>query len=240
MRTIVWFTYFFASLIFFIPYQAFIAVLKLLGKNESAEKRIDYIVRWWLNSLLRLAGVRTEVSGKENLPEGAAVYVANHQGDFDVPLMLVHLGAAHGLIAKKEVKKIPFIGVWVKWIHCIFLDRGNNASALATMTTAVQQLKDGHSLIIFPEGTRSRGGPVKEFKAGAVNIAARVGVPIVPVCISGSYKALEEKNRIRPADCKVAILPPVYPAEMARQEMKGLNAQLQTLIEEKLAEISGE
>ena len=233
MRTVFWFIYFFVSLFLLIPCQLYIAVLKKTGKTEKAEAKVNKFARWWMNSLLKLAGAKITITGQENLPAGPAVYLSNHQGNFDIPLLLVHLGKAHGFIAKKEIEKIPLIGQWVKWIHCICLDRESNQSAIATFQQTVHQLKDGHSIIIFPEGTRGRGGPMNPFKEGAVTIAKKAGVPVVPLCINGTYKAMEANGGwIKPAAYSLTILPPVDLAALSRGELKELTGVLQTQIEE--------
>ncbi|MDL2215956.1 1-acyl-sn-glycerol-3-phosphate acyltransferase [Ruminococcaceae bacterium OttesenSCG-928-N02] len=240
MKTLLWFIYFFVSLICLIPYQAYVALLKKTGKEEKAQAKVNDIVRWWMGSLLRLAGVTADVQGAQYLPEGPAVFICNHQGYFDIPLLLVHLNAAHGFVAKQEIKRIPLLGQWMRWIHCIYLDRASGASGIATMNIAVQQLKRGHSLIIFPEGTRSRGGPIKEFKAGATSIAKRAGVPIVPICINGSYKAMEANGmKIKKAHCDLVVLPAVDVTDMGREEFRNLHTQLQKGIEGTLNVLQG-
>ena len=170
---------------------------------------VEYLLGklWWI--VLGAAGVTYETRGLENLPEGPALYVGNHQSIFDIFVILVGMGPAKGFIAKKELSKIPIAHLWLEALGCIYIDRGDLRASLATMKQAEEKLKNGQSMIVFPEGTRSRGPEMGEFKHGAIRCALKAGVPIVPFALDNCYKAYEETGRITPTHIKISILPPV-------------------------------
>ncbi len=191
MRTIIWFLYFWLSLILLVPSMLRAQFLTSRRKWEKRDRMVNSRVRWWMGSLLRLAGVEVTVSGLENIPNCPAVFVSNHQGNFDIPILLCNLDRVHGIVAKIELQKIPFIRIWMRYFNCVFIDRNNPRRSMAALNQAIRNIQEGGSMIIFPEGTRSRNDEVGEFKAGGFKIAQKTGAPIVPVCIGGSYKAME-------------------------------------------------
>ena len=170
--------------------------------------------------------------GKENIPDYPCVYVANHQSNFDIPLMLTCLDKPNGLIAKVELKKLPLIRDWMELLDCVFIDRNNAKQSVSALNAAADNLvTNGVSFVIFPEGTRSKGDTVGEFKSGAFKIATKSKATIVPVVIDGSYKVMEQNNMwIKPANVTVKILPPIKTSDMTREETKGLTEQVRNLI----------
>ena len=189
------------------------------------------IVRRWARRLLRLAGAKVEVTGQDNLPDEPAVYVANHQGNFDIPILLTVLHEPHGLIAKQELAKLPFVRAWMRHLHCMFVDRSSPRAGAQVIVDGERLLESGRSVSIFPEGTRSRGGPMHRFQGGAFRIATRAGAPIVPVTIDGSYRLMEAQGFwIRPASVRVTIHPPVPTADLSREQMRSLPDQVHDTI----------
>ena len=185
IRTIVWFAYFWLSLIGLMP--------ALIKANKMTEKEklefADRKARRWSSQLLKLAGCKVEVTGLEHIPENTAVlYVCNHQSNFDIPLAISHLPKTKGFIAKIELLKMPLVRDWMKHMKCIFMDRSDIRQQVKGISQGVQFLKSGQSMIIFPEGTRSPDGEVKAFKPGGLKLATKSGVPIVPVTIKNSKK----------------------------------------------------
>ena len=127
-------------------------------------------------------------------------------------------------VAKKELEKVPLLGYWMKLDGCLFLDRKDIKQSVGVIMQAADKLKEGMNMVIFPEGTRSKGGPVKEFKAGSFKPAIKAGVPIVPVTLDGTYKVIEgtPKYIITPAEVNVVIHPPIETAGLSRAEIKEL------------------
>ena len=224
MRTIIWFIYFWIVLILFSPFEMWAFHLKKTSTREKKEAFVFPCVNIWARSLLKLAGVKVNVEGRENIPKDeACVFVANHQGNFDIPIMLTCLDHPNGIVAKKEIDGLPFVKGWMRLLDCVFIDRENPRKAMKTINDAIDLVKGGRSMVIFPEGTRSKGGPVKEFKGGAFRVCEKSGAPIVPVCINGTYKIMEmNHNRIKPAEVSIKILPAIETKDMDRMELKAL------------------
>ena len=225
IRTAVWFVCFFITLVFYTPLMLLAALLCRLGKENAARRITRPFVWLWCKMRLVLAGVRVTVTGRENIPAGRAViFTPNHQGNFDIPVMLTSLDAPHGMLAKAETNKIPFVRIWMRVIGCVFVDREDARSAMHALTECTQRLENGQSLIVFPEGTRSKGGPMGEFKQGAFRMACRAKAPVVPVAIDGTYRVMEANGGlIRPAGVRVQILPPIETAGLSRAEQKTLH-----------------
>ena len=187
MRTIIWFIYFWLYLLCTVFALNKVRRLTKQGKIKEHDEKVRFHVNNWAGRLLRLAGAKITVEGRENIPQGPCVFAANHQGYFDIPLMLTQLDEPHPLVAKKEIQKLPLIRSWMKELNCLFIDRENPRQAMECLKKAGELLEQGYSVVIFPEGTRSKGGPIGEFKAGTIRVATKAKAPIVPVRIEGTY-----------------------------------------------------
>ncbi|MEG0017656.1 MAG: lysophospholipid acyltransferase family protein [Hydrogenoanaerobacterium sp.] len=231
MRTLIWFIYFWAYLLFLVPSMKKAERLQGEGKADECDTLTQKNTRAWANALLHLAGVKVEIFGLENIPTEPCVYVCNHQGNFDIPILLTALPRANGILAKKELQKLPFIRNWMQLLNCVFIDRKNPRQAIAALNTAVLHIKKGHSIIVFPEGTRSRCAAAAEFKAGAFKIATKTKVKIVPLRIDGSYRVMEQNGGfIHPAEVKLTILPYVETQGLTSEEAKELPGRLREII----------
>ena len=140
-----------------------------------------------------------------------------------------------GFIAKIELSKLPLVHTWMKLIQCVFMDRKDLRQSLKAMDQGIQILKSGQSMVIFPEGTRSKGGPMGEFKKGSLRLAQKTNVPIVPIAISGSYKIMEERVfRITPAEVDVRIGKPILlqelPQDMAKNAIELVESTIKDLL----------
>ena len=233
LRTLWWFIFFFGSLLFLAPSMHKAKKWKAAG-DERAEALIHKKVTWWAQSLLDITGVTVTVTGRENIPANrAVVFTPNHQSNYDIPLMLTQLDCPHALVAKIETKKIPLVRTWMELLDCVFLDRENPRQAVAAMNEASKVLERGKSVIVFPEGTRSKGDAMGEFKSGAFKMAFKAKAPIVPVVIDGSYKAMEANgNLMCPAHVNIHILPSVETANLDRTAQKELPVQIAAMIAE--------
>lgn len=231
LRTIVWFLYFFGALLALIPNMHKARKLKAAG-DPGAKAYIDHYVRRWAGTLLKLAGVTVTVKGLEHIPrDRAVVFTPNHQGDYDIPLLLVHLDEPHGLVAKIETKKIPLVRTWMELLDCVFIDRESPRKAMESMRAAGALLAEGKSMIVFPEGHRSKGDGMLEFKSGAFKIACKAGAPVVPVVIDGSYRIMEANhNLMKPAHVNITVLPPVETGGLDRAAQRALGEQVAGLI----------
>lgn len=238
MRTIIWFIYFWLYLLVLLPQHLHVRRLEQRGDVAAHDALTRRVVGRWARRLLKLAGARVTVAGLENLPQGPAVYVSNHLGYFDIPVLLGYLGDdTKPLVAKKEIEKIPLIRDWMKELRCVFIDRDNPRAAVAALNEAADWVKGGYSMVVFPEGTRSKTGKTAEFKAGAFKIAQKNKVPVVPVCITGT-DLLMERNRywIHPAAVTLTVLPAIQTEGYAKEDWRALPALAEAQVRAQLGE----
>ncbi len=231
MRTVLFFIYFFGYLLFKIPVALWAKALTKKGEMEKRDIIVNKTVTQWATTLLKIAGVNVTVTGMENIPKEAHLIVPNHQSNFDVPIMLSCLDKPKGFFSKIEVKKIPIVPLWMEYIACVFVDRSNPRQGVKAILEGAQNLKDGKSLIIFPEGTRSKGGPVGEFKNGAFRVAEKSKAPVVPVRIDGSFRAMEANGGfIKPCDVEITIFNPIITKDYTKEDFANLPALVRGVI----------
>lgn len=236
MRTILWFLYFWLYLLAVEPWLWKVRALKRQGRTEEHDILAGRIIHNWARRLLAAAGARVTVEGLENLPEGTAVFVSNHQSYFDIPLALGYLGDPKGLVSKKEIDRIPFIRQWMRELGCVFLDRENLRASVSALGDASDRVAAGYSMVVFPEGTRSETGEVGEFKAGAFKIAQKNKVPVVPFVLEGSSRLMGKHSLwIHPASVTVKILEPIDTSCYGREEWRALPALAERRVKDGLA-----
>ena len=231
VRTIVWFIYFGISLILLIPSILKVNYLKSKGKIEKMDKLVEKRTKNWADSLLRLSGCEVEVEGQENIPKDKNVlFVSNHQSNFDIPILMKYLDKHKGFIAKKELGKIPLLNGWMKAMHCVFMDRDNPRESIRAIREGIDLLKEGYSLVLFPEGTRSEDGNLGEFKSGGLRLAVKSKVDVVPIVIEGTSGIMKKGSiLIKPAKVKVKILPLVK-TEKYKDDTKKLTKNIRNII----------
>ncbi|MCF0151242.1 MAG: 1-acyl-sn-glycerol-3-phosphate acyltransferase [Firmicutes bacterium] len=172
-----------------------------------------------------LAGAKVVVRGKENIPQETACFTGNHQSYLDALVILLHLGDVKAYLLKKELMSVPLLNWYIEATNSVPLDRENVRKSVESIRDLTEKLKNGVSVALFPEGTRSHGPQMGEFKPGAFKAAQKARVPIVPFAIDGSYKLFEEKGHIRPGTFQVSVLAPIPPAEydgLTTQEISDL------------------
>ena len=168
------------------------------------------------------------------MTDSPVLYVGNHQGDMDILLIMSELGDLYSIVAKKETKKVPIVAQWMANADCIFMDRGNPRQTLESIKRAQELLENGRSVVIFPEGTRSKGADMNEFKPGALRCAVKAKVPIIPFAIDGTYKVFEQQRYLKKSHVDMSILPAVAPEEYAGLKTPELSALLQQKIQDEL------
>lgn len=234
LRTFRWISTFWITLIALVP------KLKKARKMERFSHEHDQFVQkeigHWSRKLVDLSGANISIVGEENLTDQTAVYVANHQGNFDVALMLAYLGKPRALLAKTEMKKMPIVRDWMEELGCIFVDRKDPKQGLKAVMTAIKLVKSGRSITIFPEGTRSKCDKMGEFKAGSTLIAIKAKAPIIPITIDGSYKILEQNKgfKVTPADVKITIHKPIDTTLLSKEEIENIDNVVKSIIESAL------
>lgn len=236
IRTIIWFIYFGLHLVYTLPYLAYAKYLDSKGKITNRDKVTFMTARVWARCLVKLSGAKVTVIGAENIPKDrAVVFIGNHQGNFDIPLLLGYLDKPIGFIAKIEILKMPIISTWMKYLYCVFMDRNDIRQSVSAINEGIDKLKNGHSIVIFPEGTRGRGNPTGEFKQGSFKLATKAQVPIVPITMKGTYKLFEANNgRIRPSSVEIIISPAIETKDLTPPEIKELPEKVRDIIISKL------
>ncbi len=176
------------------------------------------------------------VSGKENIfPDTSYVVIPNHQSYFDIFLIYGWLGLDIKWVMKKELEKIPGIGFGSKKVGHIFIDRSNSRAALESMIEARKKLVNGTSVVIFPEGTRSRTDQMLSFKRGAFKLALDFNLPILPVTVVNTRKILPTNSvNLMPGKVKLIIHPPISLEGYNESNMPDLMQKVRTIIESAL------
>jgi 1-acyl-sn-glycerol-3-phosphate acyltransferase len=210
--------YMVVSLIFSIKYK----YLGAKGKKEEQDKYLEKLTIRWGKDMVKSMGCDVEIIGLDNIPEENVLFVSNHGGNIDIPLCLGYLPKLKGFVAKIELKKAPIISTWMTRLGCLFLDRSSIRQSMDMILQGIEMLKNGKTLLVFPEGTRSKCNQVGEFKKGSLQLAVKSGVPVVPITIENSYKTFEEKNRICPANIKITVHKPIYMDSLLPEEKKNL------------------
>ena len=155
----------------------------LVNKHDLVYPWALFGARKWL----LLSGVRVKVKGLELLdPKQTYVFVSNHRSYLDTAAMFIYTGRRIGLLAKKELLKVPVLGVGMGFVNVMAIDRTNRESAIRTTEAAAQRIKSGVSFAVFVEGTRAKPGELLPYKKGAFYMARQAGVPVVPVAIKNS------------------------------------------------------
>ncbi|HKQ72106.1 MAG TPA: lysophospholipid acyltransferase family protein [Blastocatellia bacterium] len=188
-----------------------IAIGHILRKFFGVEDFIFPPAKFGCRTYLWSAGARAHISGLEHLDRDQAyVFIANHQSNLDPPLLFSYLGHNVGAIAKIELFRIPIMKQGFPLAHVVPIDRSNRDRAIESTRRGADELRRGHSLMAFPEGTRTVDGRVKEFKKGVFYMAIEAGVPVVPVVINDTRLIMPKGvKRIVPGDVYLEVLPPV-------------------------------
>ncbi len=239
IKTAIWIICLFAFLLVCEPEYFRLNGMKKKGNIKEHDETTYKTVKWWAGKVMQSLKPNISVYGLENLPkEGAMLFVSNHQSNFDIPLLLSEIPVPKGFIAKKELSKVPFISRWMKEIKCLFMDRDDMKQSMQIIVEGIKQLKEGYSMVIFPEGTRGKGKAMAEFKAGSFKLATKAKVPIVPVTIDGTYKLLEgNNNRISKGEnINLYIHKPIYTDTLTKEELNVLHKTVEDIIKSKLPE----
>ncbi len=199
--------------LFVIPFALFLTLMislmtlfvtLVLGRGAAS---VQGLAAWWAASICRAGGVEVAVAGKEQLnPERPYIFAANHQSQFDIFVLQGFLGLNFRWLAKKELFTVPIWGAAMRRAGYIPIDRSHGRKAIKSLDEAAQKIAAGTSVIIFPEGTRSIDGKLHDFKAGAMMLAIKSGVPIVPVAILGTYEILPKgKLLMKPGKVQIRV-----------------------------------
>ena len=202
-------------LLFFIPLTVAIATSAIFCTFIDATGVLYHRhAAFWARMGLRLAGVSVEVAGQEKVPaDEPIIFMSNHQSNFDILALFVAIPQRFAWIAKKELFRIPVFGHSMGRAGYIPLDRSDGRRALKSMDEAAATIRNGRSVVIFPEGTRTMDGKLLPFKQGGFLLAGKAGVRVVPVTITGSMQINPPKRlQLRPGRIRVAFGEPLRPS----------------------------
>lgn len=221
------------SLLLYPPYY----LLYLLGGEKSARVFFYRSIRAMARMLLWGAGARVEVIGLGNLPaENSSCFVSNHQSYADAALLVAYLPRPISFIAKKELEWIPVLGTHMRHLNCIFIRQQSIRQSAEAIQKGVERIKQGQPMVIFPEGTRSKGGEMLRFLPGAFKLATRSNAVLVPLTIDGTYRLLEEKGWVSSGQVRLIIHPPIRVSDLSPAERKSLPERVRQVIASALTE----
>lgn len=209
----------------------------LIGKfNKKSE---DYqclrMVQTAFRLMLKVAGTKITVIGEENIPDEAVLFIGNHRSYFDILLTYSRCKRLTGYVAKKEMLRYPLLRTWMKRLYCLFLDRDNPKEGLKTILQAIDYVKHGVSICIFPEGTRNKGEELSllPFHAGSFKIAEKTGCPIIPISMNNTISIFEKQfPRIRKTHVIIEYGKPIYPNELDKETRKHISNHCMQIIQE--------
>lgn len=237
MRTIITVLYIFLFLILGLPVLGIEWIISKFNKAHADMVQLR-IVQWGLKCVAFISGVKLTVIGEDNVPmDEPVLYIGNHRSFFDVVVTYARCPGLTGYIAKDGVNKVPIFRIWMKRLHCIFLKRDDMKEGLKVILKAIDYVKSGISICIFPEGTRNKDkdNPTSllPFKEGSFKIASKTGCKIVPMALIGTADILENHFPwIHSTDIKLIYGEPIDVSALDKDQQKHVGAYCQTVVEE--------
>ena len=210
----------------------------VIGKFNKRAKDISSlrIIQAVFRFILKITGADITVKGHENVPADTAVlYIGNHRSFFDILLTYVLCPDVTGYVAKKEMESIPLLSIWMRYLHCLFLDRKNIKEGMKTILLAIEEMKNGISICIFPEGTRNNGEELSmlPFRDGALKIAEKTGCAIIPISMNNTADIFEAHfPRVKKVHVVIEYGKPIYPKELDKETRKHLGIYCHDLIQD--------
>ena len=217
-----------------IPVGAFMQLMGLMNP-EWKEKMTYPFVRFGFRMVRLAAGIRVNVIGREKIPtDRPCLYIGNHRSFFDIVLGYIELPGRVSPVSKESVNKVPFLRYWMKQIHSMFLDRDSLEKGLEMVMTATDLIKNGNSILIFPEGTRNHEeGTLLPFHGGSFKIATRTGAPIVPITFVHTGDILEDHfPKIKSREVTIVFSDPVETSQIPAKERRLIPENCRRLIQE--------
>lgn len=210
---------------------------RILAKfnRERADYHSLRFVQFGFKTILKMSGVTVTVIGEENVPDEAVLFIGNHRSYFDILLTYSRCRRLTGYIAKKEMAKYPLLSDWMRSLYCLFLDRNDPKEGLKTILTAIDYVKRGISICVFPEGTRNKGEElsVLPFKEGALKIASKTGCPVIPMSLNNTSEIFESHFPIiKKTHVVLEYGKPIYYKDLEKDDQKHFGAYCQNIIQE--------
>lgn len=223
----------FCPLIYF--YTMVLGTLSLISSLFDRSGRVQHeFARVWSWLILKTTLVRVEVQGRDRLDTSRpCLYAANHLSALDIPTLFVHIPAQFRIMAKKELFRYPFLGWHLRRSGQLPIDQTNPITSIRSLRKAVETLREGLPLVIFPEGGRSENGHVQPFMSGAFYIAIKAQVPIVPLAIVGTYEVVPMNHfHIRPNRIQLVAGEPVSTVGLGLHDIETLSTRVQEAVED--------
>ena len=226
----------FSFLFLSLPY---LGIEWILGKfnREASDLRQLRVVQAVFKIILWICGTKVIVLGEENVPTDKPVlYVANHKSLFDIIITYIRCPIRTGYVSKDVIEKVPSLNLWMKRLYCLFLNRSDIKQGLKTILAGIENIKNGISMCIFPEGTRNKTEDlVLPFKEGSFKMATKTGCPIIPMALTNTSAIFEDHfPLVKPTTVILEYGTPIYPNELNKDEQKKIGAYCQHAIEEML------
>jgi 1-acyl-sn-glycerol-3-phosphate acyltransferase len=229
---------FFYQLIVWLPLSLAATVLTALtvivGCSLGGERIFSYYPgKWWSRFICGISLCPVKVTGRENLTgRQSYVFVANHQGAYDIFLLYGYLNTPIKWIMKKSLLEIPLVGKACKKAGFIFVDNSSPVAAAKTIREAEQRLTNGASVAIFPEGSRTKTGELGKFKKGAYQMAIDMQLPVVPITINGSYRVMSRNTFfLTPHRMEIIIHEPISTADLLTGNLREAAIHIRDLSE---------
>jgi len=215
-----------------------LAALAVLLATRSRRVPLAMARRLWAPGLLAIGGVRLRVIGGERLDlSGPTVFASNHQSYLDVPVLFAALPVPLSFVLKKELRRMPLVGWYAAAMGMVFVDRRRRRGARDSVGHATALLRSGSSVVLFPEGTRSRDGELAAFKSGGFAAPIAAGASVVPIAIDGAGRVLPPRGfAVRPGTVRVVIGSPIPVDDLAEQDRRTLASQVRVRVGELLAQ----
>ena len=203
--------------------------------KEASDYQCLRMVQWAFKKILAISGVEVTVIGEELVPDEPVLFIGNHRSYFDILLTYSRCKRLTGYVAKKEMLKYPLLRDWMKRLYCLFLDRENPREGLKTILQAIDYMKKGISICIFPEGTRNSGeeGSMLPFHNGSFKIAEKSGCPVVPISMNNTAEMFENHlPRIKKTPVIIEYGKPFYISDLDKETKKHIGEYCQNIIQE--------
>ena len=211
----------------------------LIGKWNPKARDLSSlrIVQFMFRLLLKVSGTRVTVIGEEHVPKDTPVlYIGNHRSLFDILITYARCPGLTGYVSKDSMEKVPLLSSWMRRLYCLFLNRSDIKAGMKTILTGIEQMKNGISMCIFPEGTRNKNEielDLLPFKEGSFKMAEKSGCPIILMAMNNTAEIFENHfPRIRPTHVILEYSKPIYPKELSKEDRKFLGAYCEKQLKE--------
>lgn len=215
-------------IVFFIISLPLFLIEWIIGKFNPHAKDISSLrfVQFAFKMINFISGVKTTVIGFENIPKDEPVlFIGNHHGFFDVIISYSMMQRPTGFVSKKEFEKVPLFNIWMRYLHCLFIDRENIREGMKTILKGIDEIKSGVSIAIFPEGTRNEGDGIMPFKEGSFKIAEKSGCKIIPMVQNNTNAVFEDHLPwVRRTHTIIEFGSPIDISTLSKEDQKSIGA----------------